>query len=60
VPFGAPYKGFGIYNTEYRTVANLNAKRYYFELTNSPNVICEPRCWAAGVHAQPGRHFNLG
>jgi choloylglycine hydrolase len=39
VPFGAPYKGFGIYNTEYRTAANLNALRYYFELTNSPNVI---------------------
>lgn len=39
VPFGAPYKGFGIYNTEYRTAANLNAKRYYFELTNSPSLL---------------------
>lgn len=39
VPFGAPYKGFGIYNTEYRTVINLTNKRYFFELTNSPNVI---------------------
>jgi penicillin V acylase-like amidase (Ntn superfamily) len=39
VPFGAPYKGFGIYNTEYRTAANLNDRRYYFELTNSPNVL---------------------
>lgn len=39
VPFGAPYKGFGVYNTEYRTVMNLTTKRYYFELTNSPNVI---------------------
>jgi choloylglycine hydrolase len=39
VPFGAPYKGFGIYNTEYRTAANLTDKTYYFELTNSPNVI---------------------
>lgn len=39
VPFGAPYKGFGIYNTEYRTVADLADRRYYFELTNSPNVI---------------------
>lgn len=39
VPFGAPYKDFGIYNTEYRTAANLNTKRYYFELTNSPSVI---------------------
>lgn len=39
VPFGAPYKGFGIYNTEYRTVMNLTALRYYFELTTSPNVI---------------------
>jgi penicillin V acylase-like amidase (Ntn superfamily) len=39
VPFGAPYKGFGIYNTEYRTVMNLHKLRYYFELTTSPNVI---------------------
>lgn len=39
VPFGAPYKGFGIYNTEYRTVVNLTNRRYFFELTTSPNVI---------------------
>lgn len=39
VPFGAPYKHFGIYNTEYRTAANLTNKRYFFELTTSPNVI---------------------
>ena len=39
VPFGAPYKGFGIYNTEYRTVTDLTNKRYFFELTTSPNVI---------------------
>lgn len=39
VPFGAPYKGFGIYNTEYRTAMNLTQRRYYFELTTSPNVI---------------------
>jgi choloylglycine hydrolase len=39
VPFGAPYKGFGIYNTEYRTVINLTKLKYYFELTTSPNVI---------------------
>jgi len=39
VPFGAPYQKFGIYNTEYRTVANLTKLRYYFELTTSPNVI---------------------
>jgi len=39
VPFGAPYKGFGIYNTEYRTAINLADRRYYFELTTSPNVI---------------------
>lgn len=39
VPFGAPYKGFGIYNTEYRTVMNLSEKRYFFELTTSPNVV---------------------
>jgi penicillin V acylase-like amidase (Ntn superfamily) len=39
VPFGAPYKGFGIYNTEYRTVTDLTSKRYFFELTTSPNVV---------------------
>lgn len=52
VPFGAPYKGFGIYNTEYRTAVNLAAKRYYFELTTSPNVI-----WAdlATMKLDPGQ-----
>jgi choloylglycine hydrolase len=39
VPFGAPYKDFGIYNTEYRTAMNLDARRYYFELSNSPNLV---------------------
>lgn len=39
VPFGAPYRDFGIYNTEYRTVTNLTNRRYYFELSTSPNVI---------------------
>jgi penicillin V acylase-like amidase (Ntn superfamily) len=39
VPFGAPYKGFGIYNTEYRTVCDLTNQRYYFELTTSPSVV---------------------
>jgi penicillin V acylase-like amidase (Ntn superfamily) len=39
VPFGAPYKEFGIYNTEYRTVTDLTNRRYFFELTTSPNVI---------------------
>jgi penicillin V acylase-like amidase (Ntn superfamily) len=39
VPFGAPYKGFGIYNTEYRTVTDATNKRYFFELTTAPNVI---------------------
>lgn len=39
VPFGAPYADFGIYNTEYRTVANLADKHYFFELTTSPNVL---------------------
>ncbi len=39
VPFGAPYGEFGIYNTEYRTVINLGAKRYFFELTTQPNVV---------------------
>ncbi|MDR3617867.1 MAG: linear amide C-N hydrolase [Paludisphaera borealis] len=39
VPFGAPYRKFGIYNTEYRTVIDLTNRRYFFELATSPNVI---------------------
>ena len=39
VPFGAPYKDFGIYNTEYRTVIDLSERRYFFELTTSPGVL---------------------
>jgi len=39
VPFGAPYKDFGIYNTEYRTAINLTDGRYFFELTTTPSVI---------------------
>jgi choloylglycine hydrolase len=39
VPFGAPYRGFGIYATEYRTVMDLTQLRYFFELTTSPNVL---------------------
>lgn len=39
VPFGAPYKNFGVYNTEYRTVSDLTHKRYFFELTTAPNVV---------------------
>ena len=39
VPFGAPYRDFGIYNTEYRTVTDLVNRRYFFELTTAPNVV---------------------
>jgi penicillin V acylase-like amidase (Ntn superfamily) len=39
VPFGSPYKGFGLYDTEYRTAANLSNRTYFFELTTSPSVI---------------------
>lgn len=39
VPFGAPCKQFGVYNTEYRTVCDLTDRLCFFELTNSPNVI---------------------
>lgn len=40
VPFGAPYKDFGTYNTEYRSVADLTDLTYYFQLTTVPAV-----CW---------------
>ncbi len=39
VPFDAPYHDFGVYNTEYRTVMNLTNQRYFFELTDQPNVV---------------------
>jgi penicillin V acylase-like amidase (Ntn superfamily) len=39
VPFGAPYGEFGIYNTEYRTAANLTDRRYFFELSDAPSLI---------------------
>jgi choloylglycine hydrolase len=39
VPFGAPYKDFGIYNTEYRTVTDLTNRVYFFELITQPNVV---------------------
>lgn len=39
VPFGAPYGQFGVYNTEYRTVADVTDKVYFFELTTSPSTI---------------------
>lgn len=39
VPFGAPYGEFGVYNTEYRTVTDCTNRRYFFELTTSPNLM---------------------
>lgn len=40
VPFGAPNRAPGsLYNTEYRTAMDLTNRRYFFELTTSPNVI---------------------
>lgn len=38
VPFGAPYKDFGSYNTEYRSVADLTRMTYFFQLTTVPSV----------------------
>lgn len=38
VPFGAPYKDFGTYNTEYRSVMDLTRLVYYFQLTTVPSV----------------------
>lgn len=40
VPFGAPNNIPGsLYNTEYRTAIDLTNLRYFFELSNSPNVV---------------------
>ena len=56
VPFGAPYKGMGIYNTEYRTVVDITNKRYFFEYSTLPNVI-----WADlnGFDLSPGSPVML-
>lgn len=56
VPFGAPYKDFGIYNTEYRTASDLTNKTYYFELTTSPSVI-----WTnlAAMNLEPGQRVRV-
>ena len=56
VPFGAPYKGMGIYNTEYRTVVDITNKRYFFEYSTLPNVI-----WAElnGFDLSPGSPVML-
>ena len=56
VPFGAPYKSFGIYNTEYRTVCDLTNQRYFFELTTSPSVV-----WAdlEKFNLAPGAHVMV-
>jgi hypothetical protein len=37
-PIRRPVNG-STFDTEYRTVSNLTAKRYFFELTTAPNVI---------------------
>jgi penicillin V acylase-like amidase (Ntn superfamily) len=42
VPFGAPYKDFGTYNTEYRSVTDLTDLVYYFQLTTVPSVSWTP------------------
>ncbi|MEZ4515643.1 MAG: linear amide C-N hydrolase [Chloroflexota bacterium] len=40
VPFNAPNKTPGTtYDTEYRTALDLTNRRYFFELTTSPNII---------------------
>lgn len=39
VPFGAPYKNMGVYDTEYRTVNDLTNRLSFFELSTAPNVI---------------------
>ncbi len=39
VAFGAPYRNFGVYDTEYRTVCDLSGLRYFFELSRSPSII---------------------
>ncbi len=40
VPFGAPNNAPGtLYNTEYRTAIDLTNRRYFFELTTTPNVL---------------------
>ncbi len=42
VPFGAPYKDFGIYNTEYRTVCDLTNQRYFRAHHQSEHYLDRP------------------
>ncbi|MDD2706023.1 MAG: linear amide C-N hydrolase [Acidocella sp.] len=51
VPFGAPYKDFSTYNTEYRSVTDLTNLTYYFQLATVPSV-----SWTrlAGLDLKPG------
>lgn len=51
-------KGSGIYNSEYRTAANLKTRRYYSELTNSPNVIWVDRATMNLATGQPVRALD--
>ena len=39
VPYGAPYDEFGVYDTQYRTMADLTNMRYFFEYASLPNVV---------------------
>ena len=38
VPFGAPYRDFGTYDTHYRTIVDSSNVIYYWESTRSPNL----------------------
>lgn len=38
VPFGAPYRSFGTYDTHYRTVVDSTNRIYYWESTRGPNL----------------------
>jgi penicillin V acylase-like amidase (Ntn superfamily) len=58
VPFGAPYGEFGIYNTEYRTVADLANRRYFFELATIPNLVWAELDRFNLGHGEPARVLN--
>jgi penicillin V acylase-like amidase (Ntn superfamily) len=60
VPFGAPYRDFGVYNTEYRTVTNLTDRTYYFQLTTNPSVIWARLSAFDLVPGQPVRKLDPG
>ena len=66
VPFGAPYKGFGIYNTEYRTVIESHRQALLLRADDQPECgvggprEVQPHAGLAGDDPQSRQHRAIG